>query len=142
MDNFCPRLSLFLLLLQQKLFFGYDKEMKQIKLRAITLQRSKSDIFNIATTILENRTISQHQKLFSILGAPILFFPDVILQHTTPGENIIATIKMRNKLEMVIFSILRLQYWTFLYCSPFSYHSSNFATAKVFTLNLFAKIFI
>jgi hypothetical protein len=24
-----------------------------------------------------------------------------------------------------------LQYWTFLYCSPFSYRSSNFAIAKL-----------
>ena len=33
--------------------------------------------------------------------------------------------------------IIGLQYWTFLYCSPFSYRSSNFAIAKVVTLNLF-----
>ena len=31
---------------------------------------------------------------------------------------------------MVFFSILRLQYWTFLYCSPFSYLPSNFAIAE------------
>ena len=56
-------------------------------------------------------------------------------QHTV-GENIIATIKMRNDfcypLKMV----------TFLYCSPFSYRSSNFAIAKVVALNLFASIFV
>ena len=54
----------------------------------------------------------------------------------TVGENIIATIKMRNNfcypLKMVI--------WTFLYCSPFSYPSSNFPIAKVVALNLFASI--
>ena len=33
------------------------------------------------------------------------------------------------------------QYRTFLYCSPFSYRSSNFAIAKVVSLNLFASIF-
>ena len=58
----------------------------------------------------------------------------------TVGENIIATIKMRNifcyPLKMVIFPILRKQYWTFLYCSQFSYRSSNFAIAKVGALNL------
>ena len=32
--------------------------------------------------------------------------------------------------------------WTFLYCSPFSYHPSNFAIAKVVALNLFASIFV
>ena len=37
-----------------------------------------------------------------------------------------------------IFPILRQQYWSFLYCSPFSYRSSNFAIAKVVALNLFA----
>ena len=46
---------------------------------------------------------------------------------------------MRNNfcypLKMTIFPILRLQYWTFLYWSPFSYHSSNFAIAKVIALN-------
>ena len=35
---------------------------------------------------------------------------------------------------MVIFSILRQLYLTFLYCSPFSYCSSNFAIAKVVAL--------
>ena len=37
-------------------------------------------------------------------------------------------------LKMVIFPILRQQYWTFLYCSPVSYRSSNFAIAKVVAL--------
>ena len=64
----------------------------------------------------------------------------------TVGENIIATIKMRNNfcypLKMIIFPILRQQYWTFLYCSPFSYRSSNFAIAKVVALNLFASLFV
>ena len=32
---------------------------------------------------------------------------------------------------MVMFQILQKQYWTFLYCSQFSYCSSNFAIAKV-----------
>ena len=32
--------------------------------------------------------------------------------------------------------------YTFLYCSPFSYRSSNFAIAKVVTLNLFASSFV
>ena len=60
--------------------------------------------------------------------------------YCTVGENIIATINLRNNiwypLKMVIFPILRLQNWTFLYCSPFSYCSSNFAIAKVIALNL------
>ena len=45
----------------------------------------------------------------------------------TVDENIIATIKMRNNfcypLEMIIFPILRQQYWSFLYCSPLSCRS-------------------
>ena len=53
---------------------------------------------------------------------------------------------MRNyfcySLKMVIFPILRYQYWTFLYCSPFSYRSSNFAIAKVVALSLFASIIV
>ena len=53
----------------------------------------------------------------------------------TVDENIIATIKMQNNicytLKMVIF----------LYCSPFSYRSPNFAIAKVVALNLFLSIF-
>ena len=59
-------------------------------------------------------------------------------QVNTVGENIIATIKMRNyfcyPLKMVIFTILRQQYWTFLQWSTFSYRSSNFAIAKVVVL--------
>ena len=50
---------------------------------------------------------------------------------STVDENIIATIKMRNNFcylsKMVIIPILLSQYWNFLYCSPFSYRSSNFA---------------
>ena len=42
-------------------------------------------------------------------------------------------------LTMVIFPILRLQYWTFLYYFPFSYRSSNFAIAKVVALKLFSE---
>ena len=57
------------------------------------------------------------------------------------GENIIATIKMRNNfcypLKMVIFC----DFFIFLYCSPFSYRSSNFEIAKVVALNLFAQNF-
>jgi hypothetical protein len=64
----------------------------------------------------------------------------------TVGENIIATIKMRNNfcypLKMVIFPILREQYWTFLYCSPFSYRSSNFAIAKVVALPTIATAIV
>ena len=45
-------------------------------------------------------------------------------------------------LKMVNFPILRQQYWTVLYCSPFSYRSSNFAIAKVVALNLFPSIFV
>ena len=48
---------------------------------------------------------------------------------------------MRNNfcypLKMIIFPILLSQYWSFLYCSLFSYRSSNFAIAKVVALNLF-----
>ena len=33
--------------------------------------------------------------------------------------------------QFFIYPILRQQYWTFLYCSPFSYRSSNFAIAKL-----------
>ena len=57
----------------------------------------------------------------------------------TVDENIIATIKMGNfffyPLKMVICPILQ----TFLYCSPFSYCSSNFAIAKDDALNLFTS---
>ena len=49
----------------------------------------------------------------------------------TVDENIIATMKMRNN-----FCYL------FLYCSSFSYLSSNSAITKVFALNLFASIFV
>ena len=35
-----------------------------------------------------------------------------------------------------------IQYWTFIYCSSFSYRSFNFAIAKVVALNLFASIFV
>ena len=59
----------------------------------------------------------------------------------TVDENIIATIKMRNNFyhpsKMVILPILRF----FLYCSPFSFRSFNFAIAKVVALNVFASIF-
>ena len=41
----------------------------------------------------------------------------------------------------IIFVTLS-QYWTFLYCSQFSYRSSNFAIAKVVALNLFSSIFV
>ena len=62
------------------------------------------------------------------------------LLYSTVDENIIATIKVRNNfcypLKMVIFRILRQQYWSFLYCSLFSYRSSNFPIAKIVTLNL------
>ena len=55
---------------------------------------------------------------------------------STVGENIIATIKMRNNfcypLKMVIF----------FYSSPFSYRSSNFAIAKVVPLNLWFKFWM
>ena len=47
----------------------------------------------------------------------------------TVGENIIAAIKIRNNI-----------FYPFLYCSPFSYRSSNYAIAKVVTHNLFASI--
>ena len=61
---------------------------------------------------------------------------------STINKNIFASIKMQNNfcysLKMVIFPILRQQYQTFLYCSPFCYRSSNFAIAKVFAHNLFA----
>ena len=50
----------------------------------------------------------------------------------TVGENIIATIKMRN--NFCYF----LKVATFLYCSPFSYRYSNFAISKVVGLYLFA----
>ena len=62
------------------------------------------------------------------------------------GKNIIAIIKMRKivwySLKMVIFPILRFKYWSFLYRSPFSYRSSNFAIDKVVALNLFTLIFV
>ena len=43
---------------------------------------------------------------------------------------------------MLFFPLMRQQYCIFLYCSPFSYRSSNFAIAKVIALNLFASIFV
>ena len=60
-----------------------------------------------------------------------------LFKHTF-GENIIATTKIRNNygaIQSFIFPILRWQYWTFLYCPPFSYRSSNLL--KVVALNLF-----
>ena len=58
----------------------------------------------------------------------------------TVGENIIATIKMRNNfcypLKMVILPKIAIAILNFFYCSPFSYRSSNFALAKVVALNL------
>ena len=56
----------------------------------------------------------------------------------TVGKNIIPIIKMRNNFCYP----LKMRYWTFLYCSLFSYCSSNFAIAKVVALNLFASIFV
>ena len=35
-----------------------------------------------------------------------------------------------------IFLILQYNYWSFFYCSPFYYCSSNFVIAKVFTFGL------
>ena len=65
-------------------------------------------------------------------------------QGNTVGENNIAAIKIRNNvcypLKMIIFPKLRYQYWTFLYCYPLSYCSSNFAIAKV--VALFASILV
>ena len=86
----------------------------------------------------------------SLIKGVVLFFVHIITQQNiyTVGENIIATIKMRDNfchpLTMVIFPILRQrqQYWIFLYCSPFTYRSPNFAIAKVVALNLFASIFV
>ena len=43
---------------------------------------------------------------------------------------------------MLIFSILLTKYQSFLYCSPFSHSSSNFAILKVVGLNLFASKFL
>ena len=57
---------------------------------------------------------------------------------STVGENIIATIKMWNNFCYP----LKMVYCTFLYCSLFSYRSSNFAIAKVVALNHFASIFV
>ena len=37
---------------------------------------------------------------------------------------------LKGLIGFFIYPILRQQYWTFLYCSPFSYRSSNFAIAK------------
>ena len=51
-------------------------------------------------------------------------------------ENIIATIKMRNNFSY------NLKMVSFLYCSLFSYRSSNFSIAKVVDLYLFASIFV
>ena len=47
---------------------------------------------------------------------------------------------LSSKCEIIFVTLS--QYWTFLYCSPFSYTSPNFAIAKVVTLNLFASIFM
>ena len=45
-------------------------------------------------------------------------------------------------IKMDTFTILRQQYLSFRYCSPFSFRSSNFAIAKVVALNLFASFFV
>ena len=54
-----------------------------------------------------------------------------VQQTRTVHENIIGAPKMRN-----IFGTMSI--CTFLYCSPFSFHFSNFAIAKVVALNIFA----
>ena len=66
-----------------------------------------------------------------------------IIRTYTVGENIIITIKMRNNfyypLKMVIFPIFRFcmsfEDWymlSFLYCFPYSYHSSNYCDSNSF----------
>ena len=44
--------------------------------------------------------------------------------------------------KLLIFPILRKQYCTFLYCSPHSFRSSYFVTAKVVALNLFVSFLV
>ena len=43
--------------------------------------------------------------------------------------------------KWLFFPILRKQYLTFLYCSPFSYCSSNFASCFVFVLQIVSWLF-
>ena len=76
-----------------------------------------------------------------------LTFLDIkVLILSAVDENIIGAPKIHNYFwnpsKMLNFLILRKQYWTFLYCSPISYHSSNFAIAKVFAPNFFAYFFV
>ena len=58
--------------------------------------------------------------------------PDQRLQQNTAGKNIISAPKCK----------LNFGTQTFLYWIPYSYSSSNFAVAKVVTLNLFASFFV
>ena len=68
--------------------------------------------------------VKMEKKLCFSIKPCIIYF--ILL--CTVDENINAAIKMRNNfcnpLKKVIFPILLSQYWTFLYCSPFSYQSS------------------
>ena len=57
----------------------------------------------------------------------------------TVDEIIIAIIKMRNNF---CYPLKKEIFFNLLYCSPFSYRSSNFVIAKVVALNLFASIFV
>ena len=59
-----------------------------------------------------------------------------ITDYCTVGENIIATTKMRNNFCYSLKKVI------LLYCSPFSYRSSNFAIAKVVAPNIFVSNFV
>ena len=69
-----------------------------------------------------------------------------ILNVITVDENIIGALKMQNNfwrsVNLFTFPMLRQQYWTFLFCSPFSYSSSNIAIPKVVALHLFSSFLL
>ena len=92
------------------------------------LKETKFPFFKVERAILWG-TLFKTFNYFLFWGTNIIFActlytrPNTNAQiylQCTVGENIIATIKMRNNLcnplKMVIFPILRQQYWTFLYC--------------------------
>ena len=120
---------------QVRLFLNENKDHKSSNIKQT---RKKAMHYISSTSWAKNHTMNKAL----ILSLTCTVAPG----SNTVDENIIATIKIRNNfcylLEMVILPILLSQYWTFLYCSPFSYRSSTFAIAKVVTLNLFASSFV
>ena len=92
--------------------YKINTKIKQrgLKRQLLLSQSGKSDKEN------RKRTIWWHHYYFAFLGAPIIF----LLTLCTVGENIIATIKIRNNfcypLKLVIFPILQYFPLCILFC--------------------------